>query len=102
MTNTNSIVSYDKKITELTNIIFDIQVSVDNSVILREVEDRLARRNNALFLGIEEPPTASSTERQTNDLNQVKGICEILSNNLIISFCSRIGKYSFNSLHRRP
>ncbi|XP_044592885.1 uncharacterized protein LOC123270798 [Cotesia glomerata] len=100
--NANTINTNNEKITELTNRIFETQCLNDNIVLLREVDDQMARRNNALFLGINEPNSVSSSERLSNDLSQVQGICDTLVNKVEIVSCFRIGKFSSESLHPRP
>ncbi|XP_074099273.1 uncharacterized protein LOC141527605 [Cotesia typhae] len=79
MTSTNTLLLYDIRITKLSDKISNIQTSNDNDSILHEVEDRLARRNNALFLGIEEQSEASTMERKSMDLTRVQNICDSLN-----------------------
>ncbi|XP_044591953.1 uncharacterized protein LOC123270083 [Cotesia glomerata] len=94
--NANTINTNNEKITELTNRISETQCLNDNIVLLREVDDRMARRNNALFLGINEPNSVSSSERLSNDLSQVQGICDTLVNKVEIVSCSRIDNIGFD------
>ncbi|XP_044582938.1 uncharacterized protein LOC123263957 [Cotesia glomerata] len=88
--NAKIITSNVQKIADLHNLVTDIHTQADNSVILREVDDRLARRNNALFLGIVESQKSTPIERQEDDLSRVQGICYTLANNVSISSCTRL------------
>lgn len=100
--NINATKVNESKIVEIMNKFDNIQSSENNGDILKEIDERLARRNNALFFGIDEPPNPNPTDRQTNDMNEVQSICNELANNIVISSCSRIGKYSSLSQHPRP